>query len=152
MALATISTLRQQSQCSTFYFLVDIEDVTMERHEARSKRADLDGTLKCRIPSGSLVPVHARRREYLSVIRLSLGGNERDTSDPVKASNQRGGIGTHRHRRCPGMGKPSRLEMCSCLQCIRLQRNTWPSTPLYRMYICTDVHVQMYSTRQYENC
>lgn len=117
--------------------------------ETRAGELTWDEKLKCRMPSGSLVPVHAPRTEYLWVIRAlfeairpSHSGNERDTSDPVKASNQRGGIGTLRHRYHPGKGKPGRFDMCSWLQCICLQGNTWPSTPLYggclvHMHGCT---------------
>lgn len=39
MAVPTVSMLRQQSQSSTFYFLIDLQDVEIERHEAG--RADL---------------------------------------------------------------------------------------------------------------
>lgn len=90
--------------------------------------------------------------EYLwGLFCPSHSGNEKDTSDPMKASNQRKAIGTHRHRYDPGKGKPGRFDMCIWLQCIRLQRNTWPSTPLYegctyaRIYMCICIHT-------YENC
>lgn len=75
----------------------------------------------------------------------SYSGNEQDTSDPVKASNQARGNGAPRHRHLPGKGQGQQMGMCLRLQ---LHSPAAPHVavnpticPSVQLYMCVHVHV-----------